>query len=191
MTHQIFVEESVRLAKFQAEPNDEAVLAAQAEWRAADQSLFTAVREQVMNEFKYEVEDGAAVITGYTGVGGDVVVPAEIGGLPVTTIGIGAFYNCSGLTSITLPNSITTIGASAFFNCTGLTSVRFPDSITTIGKYAFQFCTGLTIIHLPSGLTTIGDYAFYECPSLTHVLLPNRGSAIGKHAFSAQTTVWS
>ena len=70
-----------------------------------------------MSEFEYEVDDGKVTITGYTGKGGDVVIPAEIAGLPVTTIGEYTFLNCTLLTSITLPNSITTIGDRAFPDC--------------------------------------------------------------------------
>ena len=68
-----------------------------------------------MDDFKFEIDEGRVFITGYTGAGGDVVVPSTLGGLPVTNIGYRAFYNCRGLTRITLPNSVTTIGHRAFF----------------------------------------------------------------------------
>ena len=97
-----------------------------------------------MNDFEYEIDDSEVTITGYTGNGGDVVVPSTLGGLPVTNIGYRAFYNCRGLTRITLPNSLTTIGDRAFSGCTGLTSVTLPNSLTTIEHGAFDGCTGLT-----------------------------------------------
>ena len=58
----------------------------------------------------------------------------------VTTIGQDAFYSCSGLTSVTIPNSVTTIGQDAFNRCSGLTSITIPNSVTIIGQGAFFFC---------------------------------------------------
>ena len=58
----------------------------------------------------------------------------------VTSIGDRAFYECSGLTSVTIPNSVTSIGNSAFSNCHGLTSFTIPNSVTSIGDGAFSDC---------------------------------------------------
>ncbi len=62
----------------------------------------------------------------------------------VTSIGSYAFYNCRGLTSVTIPNSVTTIGDYAFEYCYGLKTVTIPNSVTTIGSFAFEDCSGLT-----------------------------------------------
>ena len=78
----------------------------------------------------------------------------------VTTIGRYAFYNCSVLTSVTIPNSVTTIGGSAFENCSALTSVTIPNSVTEIGSGAFFKCSALSSVTIPNSVTTIGDYAF-------------------------------
>ena len=59
--------------------------------------------------------------------------------------------------------SVTSIGSYAFFECSGLTSVTIPNSVTSIGSYAFAFCNGLTSITIPNSVTTIGDYAFDGC----------------------------
>jgi len=65
----------------------------------------------------------------------------------VTSIGSYAFASCSGLTSVTIPNSVTSIDEYAFYGCSGLTSVTIPNSVTSIGDRAFYGCSGLTSIH--------------------------------------------
>ena len=87
----------------------------------------------------------------------------------LSSIGENAFCYCTGLTSITLPNSLTTIGHSAFYDCYGLTSIVLPSSLTSIGGAAFCYCTGLTSIVLPSSLTTIGSYAFDYCSNIQSI----------------------
>jgi hypothetical protein len=84
----------------------------------------------------------------------------------VTTIGDGAFFDCSSLTSVVIPDSVTTIGDTAFAVCDSLTSVVIPDSVTTIGDRAFAVCDSLTSVVIPDSVTTIGDYAFEDCDSL-------------------------
>jgi len=66
----------------------------------------------------------------------------------VTAIGSDAFYGCTGLTSITIPNSVTSIGSSAFRECTGLTSITIPNSVTSIGTRAFYGCTNLNVVKI-------------------------------------------
>ena len=102
----------------------------------------------------------------------------------VTSIGGSAFNSCSGLTSVTIPNSVTSIGGSAFYCCSGLTSVTIPNSVTSIGKSAFSGCSGLTSVTIPNSVTSIGDYAFSGCSGLTSVTIPTGVTSIGGGAFS-------
>ena len=80
----------------------------------------------------------------------------------VTSIGLGAFAENSGLTSIVIPNSVTSIGNFAFYGCSALTSIEIPNSVTSIGVRAFWDCSGLTSIEIPNSVTSIGNYAFYS-----------------------------
>ena len=109
----------------------------------------------------------------------------------LTSIGLDAFYGCSGLTSLTLPSGITSIGSSAFLNCSGLTSLILPSALTSIGLDAFHGCSGLTSLVLPSNLNSIGDWAFASCSGLTSLVLPSKGVSIGKYAFVGCTSLKS
>ncbi|MDD6782617.1 MAG: leucine-rich repeat protein, partial [Bacteroidales bacterium] len=111
----------------------------------------------------------------YTGeYTGDVVIPATVtydgNTYSVTSIGEFAFYGCSGLTSVTIPNSVTSIGRYAFYNCSGLTSVTIGNSVTSIGELAFYKCSGLTSVTIGNSVTSIGHQAFDYCSGLTSVV---------------------
>ena len=101
-----------------------------------------------------------------------------------TSIGSDAFYNCTSLTSITIPSSVTNIGNFAFLNCSSLTSITIPESVTSIGGSVFKGCRGLTSITIPSSVTTIGNGTFEDCSSLTSITIPDSVTSIGSHAFS-------
>ena len=102
----------------------------------------------------------------------------------VTSIGYEAFARCTKLKNVTIPNSVTSIGGSAFEGCSGLTSIIIPDSVTSIGWYAFYGCTGLTSVTIGSGVTSIGNYAFCDCTGLTSVTIGSGVTSIGDYAFS-------
>jgi hypothetical protein len=144
----------------------------------------------VQAQFIYTTNSGTITITGYTGSGGAVTIPAIITGLPVTSIGDYAFYEFTSLTSVTIGNGVTSIGDYAFNGCYSLTSVTIPNSVTSLGHGAFAAC-GLTSITIPNSVTSIGGFAFGGCSSLASVTLGNSVTSIGGAAFSYCTSLTS
>ncbi|HEY5913777.1 MAG TPA: leucine-rich repeat domain-containing protein, partial [Verrucomicrobiae bacterium] len=116
-------------------------------------------------QFIYTVNSGAITITGYTGPGGSVSIPGTIDGLPVTSIGDGAFVNCTNLASVAMADTVTNIGGSAFGGCTRLTSATIGNSVVSIGGGAFAL-TCLGSIAIPDSVTTMGQGVFLYCPCL-------------------------
>ena len=109
---------------------------------------------------------------------GSVTIPSS-----VTSIGDYAFYFCSRLKSVTIPSSVTNIGWEAFYGCSGLGSVTIPLGVTSIGNWAFSGCSGLKSVTIPLGVTSIGDSAFSGCSGLTSVTIPSSVTSIGWGAF--------
>ncbi|WP_282193779.1 leucine-rich repeat domain-containing protein, partial [Muribaculum intestinale] len=133
----------------------------------------------------------------YNDAYGDIEIPSKLiydhKTYKVTSIGKYAFFNCSGLTSVTIPNSVTSIGTDAFFNCSGLTSVTIPNSVTSI-SHAFDKCSRLISIIVdesnPSyssieGILYNNDATtLIYCPNAKKtVTIPNSVTSIGGSAF--------
>lgn len=109
----------------------------------------------------------------------------------VTSIGVGAFQECHGLTNIVIPNSVTSIGNDAFSYCSSLTYIEISNSVTTIGDYAFSHCGELTSIDIPNSVISIGKKAFNVCANLKTVSIPNSVTSIGNDAFGYCTAISS
>ena len=138
------------------------------------------------------------------------VIPADGS---VTSIGDHAFYGCTGLTSITIPDSVTSIDDAAFQSCAGLISITIPDSVTSIGNDAFSGCTikeliiangsesvtpdmvvcrsTLETVTIPDSVTSIEMYAFSDCTELTDIIIPDSVTLIAYGAFYGCTGLTS
>ena len=115
--------------------------------------------------------DGGVATPHYSHGSYTYYIPSSLKSVTVTggNILYGAFYNCTGLTSVTIPNSVKSIGRGAFDGCSGLTSITIPNSVKSIGRGAFYNCKGLTSITIPNSVKSIGSSAFSGCTGLTTV----------------------
>ena len=113
-------------------------------------------------------EDGQGVIT----------IDGEL-----SKIGKEAFYNCSNLTSINIPDTVTSIGSYAFRDCSGLTSIDIPDGVTLIEVCLFQNCSSLMSVDIPNGVTLIKGGAFIGCIKLASINIPDSVTSIEERVF--------
>ncbi len=134
-------------------------------------------------------------VCGYTGTDGNITIPDNINGKPVTELSAhntGTFeeplymffeeYN-ENTSNLKVPEGVVLIDANTFYNCANLKSIDLPKSLLCIGKNAFQFCEGLTSLTVPENVISIDDGAFYNS-GLTEIYLPNGLKTIGYSAFT-------
>ena len=139
--------------------------------------------------------DGTCYVSGIgTCTDTDIVIPpTSPAGDRVTSIGDEAFFGCSSLTSVIIPDGVTSIGDDAFDRCVALERIKIPDSVTCLGVYYGPFigCTSLESIEIPDGVTKICDGAFFGCSSLTSVTIPDSVTYIGVNAFDGCSSLAS
>ena len=146
--------------------------------------------EKTIKGIKYRLDEEnlTAEVIQKKGYEGNIIIPETVVlkkvAYRVTGIGEEAFYACSSLNSIVIPDSVTSIGSRAFGSCYSLTSIVIPDRVTSIGEWAFANCDYITSIVIPDSVTSIGEGAFNECHSLTSMVIPDGVTSIGRSAFA-------
>ena len=100
-----------------------------------------------------------------------------------------AFYECTNLAKVTIPNTVTSIGAEAFRFCVSLTSIVIPNSVTSIGSFAFRECTKLSNVAIPTGVAALNEGVFQYCTGLTGITIPDNVTEIHNSAFNGCTSL--
>ena len=121
--------------------------------------------------------DATAPWNAYTEQISSVIVEAG-----VTSVGDYAFFACTNLTTLDVPNSITSIGEGAFYVCASLEQITIPGGVTSIEAYTFARCISLTQITIPNSIISIGEYALARCTSLSEISIPDSVAAISPSA---------
>lgn len=136
---------------------------------------------KVVDNVLYSKDDTKLVMYGDKTSASDFTVPAS-----VTEIGTYAFCQTK-ITSLSFESDSTlkTIGYNAFYGCSGLTQLKIPDSVTTIELYAFYSCSNLTSVKLPNGTTSLPYCSFGSCSKLESVIIPKTVTEISSGAFSS------
>lgn len=145
-----------------------------------------AFAQETSDGFQYRVEkDGHASITGYSGIGGELLIPSQIEGIVVTRINKGAFYQNETITSVVVPERIDEIGNGAFSQCRNVRYIKLPSTLLTIGEEAFRDCTNLKEINIPEGVIDIPTKALSGIREMKVLTLPSSIQSIGRYALGS------
>ena len=141
---------------------------------------FTYTTEGVTSNFYYSPDD-ECVITGYTGLDNNVIIPSILDGKTVVGIGESAFSGNENITSVVIPDTVKYIGIWAFSGCSGLTDIDLGNSVEYLDGWCFQFCNALVSIEIPASLTSENadvTEPFNFCDSLKTVTIASGGVKI-------------
>ena len=142
--------------------------------------------------YKIQKKDGTIVITGYKGsLTPRALIPSEICGLPVRTIGARSFLQCDFLQEVHIADGTETIEPNAFSACPQLTKVFMADSVRVIDRNVFFECENLYCAELSASLQRIESRAFFGCKGLRDIDLPDGVEYIGDQAFYGCTKLKS
>ena len=155
--------------------------------------IFTVVPEKISAAEKtgyvYTIINNQATITGFEGEPTYIEIPETIEGCRVVELRDNAFYECSSLKHIVLPDTLEKIGHHTFYGCSSLESIVIPDSVTEIGMGSFCGCQSLTSAILPENLPRLPESCFRSCTSLKSITIPRNTAEIGDFCFSGCTSL--
>lgn len=141
-------------------------------------------------EYEPQYEDAYTLQSYPAGRQGAYTIPSKVNGKEIDQIWTSGFEGAASLTDITIPASIGRLGTAAF-ESTGLTHVTIPDTVQQVDPAVFQNCTSLVSVKLPNGITEIDQYLFANCISLQHVDMPDTITKINIYAFHNCTSLTS
>ena len=123
------------------------------------------------------------IVTGYSGAGGDVVMPPEIDGCPVEVVDSSVFYGNETITSLTFPDTMLTLGSSNVYFMEQLAQAVLPGTLTAIDDYNFYSCPLLESVVIPSRVAYIGEHCFYSCENLREICFEGETPVIAPECF--------